>query len=698
MLSHNTISVKGKKILQAATLGCVGALCVSTAEAATKSWTNNNGPGSGNNVWTTDTNWEPVNPPTTADLARIVSGTGSTIFLRQSGSPGSVDVGVISFESGNYRNLFAGASSAGINFGSSAAVLANQGGMIGDVDLVSSVWTPKVTFTLPSSGSLTVGAPAGSTLEMNARITGAASVNYARTTGSGNAFAYIGPEFTSTLPEIESTYSGGTTIGSNFYMIVQESSAYTGSTLDAGPLGVGTVTLAGGTLQFFSVAGGTLTMGNALHVTANSRLLGSDYSGAILKGTASFSTGTATGHTLGIERVIDVIRFDDAAFSSADVGTIDVRSTADGVNNFDVDFRVSTGTNIFGGALTSYVDGTPNGVPQHAGCLIKTGNGELGVKHFRVHVMNIDEGILRVNQSSSTGGTPDFKGSTTGTTRVRRLRLDGVVNPNLNDPDSFPGDAQPTVKLDLTNNDLIVDWRGKFSNSPLGTLTNNGSLGVGSSGYVGALRSAWLGNGTSQVGSWLGNGITSSVAAANAASFAIAYADSSELYGISGDGTATFFDHVVSSTATLFKFTFHGDFNVDGQTTISDQALLFANWNMPARWMTGDTNYDGLANITDFAFLAANFNAGQGTGNQLRGGEGELPLTDVYIAMLDHPQIYWESRDWTEFWNEYFAVFDGMNLGEIPARPEGMRSVPEPAGLVIALLLATRRRKRVGIC
>ena len=63
--------------------------------------------------------------------------------------------------------------------------------------------------------------------------------------------------------------------------------------------------------------------------------------------------------------------------------------------------------------------------------------------------------------------------------------------------------------------------------------------------------------------------------------------------------------------------------------------------------------------------------------------------------ILDFPGWYWDARDHTEFWQEYFAAFDAMNLGTIPARPLE-RGVPEPAtriAIVIAMVTVNRRRQ-----
>ena len=220
-------------------------------------------------------------------------------------------------------------------------------------------------------------------------------------------------------------------------------------------------------------------------------------------------------------------------------------------------------------------------------------------------------------------------------------------------------------------------------------------LGVGSSGYVGALRHAFVGNGTQL---WSGNGITSSVAAANSGSFAIGYAESDSFFNISGDGTATFSDQVVSAQAVLLKFTYHGDFNLDGQTNLGDYSILASRFNTAQLWTGGDSNYDGFNDLGDFGLLAANYNAGVGA--QWRPGPHALPpLAELYIAMLDTPAIYWEAKSSPSIWR-LFEPFESMNLGAPPPVPAYLlaRGIPEPAsglcGLIWCASALSRRVRR----
>lgn len=689
-LSLTTSAGKSNRILLRPIAFCAMLMSVSAVHAQTTNWT-----GGENAVWTRPGNWDD-GVPSTARIAVVqTGGTGTNLFLREI-SDGDVAVGTLIFAHDAFRNILGGtngASAATLNFASTGGIDADiypapkgtglPPGEIGNV--VSGV--PQVTVSVPAGGTLTVRTVRE--VVLNAPVVGDASVSFAPLNNAPFPLVSIGSL-------TQSGYTGGTNVASGITVAANSSSiAGTGTlagTLASGPLGRGAVTLAGGSLSINAA-----TLGNALSVVQDSELLGGE---AWLTGTLNLSTagsqpGTLIGHRLFVNATSGPIGFANAHYSAADAGTIAITSTAEGNTQFDVDLRMSNGASVFGGAVGEVVNSFPNGVPAPDGSVIKTGTGEFATRHFRVHVMDISAGTLRVNQSSSVaGGTPDFPGSEEGTSRVRRLRLEGVPNPVGSNP---PGEANPTVRLDLTNNDLIVDWKGKFSFSPLGTIVNAGTV-TSATGYAGALRAAYtgyMGNGTQ---AWSGTGITSSVAQQNAGSFAIGYAESGPFFNISGDETATFSGQVVSAEAVLFKFTYQGDFTLDGRTNIADFSILAANFNTPQLWTGGDSTYDGLANIADFSQLAANFNAGNGGGGgpQLRGGPP--PLAELYLALLDHPQIYWEARlDPSIWWR--FEPIEALNLGTIPPVPPSLlaRGVPEPSAAVAAGLLAWVRLRRRGV-
>ncbi|HRK32353.1 MAG TPA: hypothetical protein PLD59_14900, partial [Tepidisphaeraceae bacterium] len=146
----------------------------------------------------------------------------------------------------------------------------------------------------------------------------------------------------------------------------------------------------------------------------------------------------------------------------------------------------------------------------------------------------------------------------------------------------------------------------------------------------------------------------------------------------------------VDSTSLLMRFTYYADADLSGQVGLPDFTILGNAFGLTnAHWSDGDANYDGVIDLNDFTALATNFGM-----NQLARG-GPPRLQPLYIALLDYPQIYWEARGSRELW-AMFEQFESMNLGPIPAMPEGLRSIPEPAtgAAVLLAMAATRYRTR----
>jgi hypothetical protein len=141
-----------------------------------------------------------------------------------------------------------------------------------------------------------------------------------------------------------------------------------------------------------------------------------------------------------------------------------------------------------------------------------------------------------------------------------------------------------TGKLDLTDNDAIIDYTGA---SPVNSIHN-----LLASGYA--------------AGVWNGAGINSSVAASNPVKdTALGYGESS---AILGGGGGTFSGVAVDATAILIKYTWYADANLDGKVDTLDFNTLAANFGGSGKhWFQGDFNFDGLVDTLDFNKLAANF-------------------------------------------------------------------------------------------
>jgi T5SS/PEP-CTERM-associated repeat protein len=151
---------------------------------------------------------------------------------------------------------------------------------------------------------------------------------------------------------------------------------------------------------------------------------------------------------------------------------------------------------------------------------------------------------------------------------------------------SLTVDSANAGKLDLSDNDMIVDYSGS---SPLATIQS-----LIQAGYNG--------------GSWTGDGITSSSAAAaslSAHKTALGYAEASALFG---SFPATFSGQSVDSTSILIRYTLSGDANLDGTVDTLDFNSLAANFGSSINlWSAANFNYDGAIDTLDFNLLASNF-------------------------------------------------------------------------------------------
>src|SRR5205823_6496341 len=121
----------------------------------------------------------------------------------------------------------------------------------------------------------------------------------------------------------------------------------------------------------------------------------------------------------------------------------------------------------------------------------------------------------------------------------------------------------PTARLDLADNDLVLNYSAV---SPVGTWTGtayNGVSGMIQSGYNG--------------GTWTGNGIRTS--SANSIT-ELGVAEAWQAFGISGTQTAAFSGETVDSTTVLVKYTYAGDASLDGKLNVDDYGHIDFNVNL----------------------------------------------------------------------------------------------------------------------
>ena len=145
--------------------------------------------------------------------------------------------------------------------------------------------------------------------------------------------------------------------------------------------------------------------------------------------------------------------------------------------------------------------------------------------------------------------------------------------------------------LDLGNNDLIDNY------------SHNGTPDAARLSAIQLLLKTGYNGGT-----WTGKGITSSTAAAIAASSnihktALGYTEASSDALGSHNGIGLDNDSIV------IVYTYAGDATLDGTVDSNDFAALAAHYGQTSGvgWIQGDFNYDGTVNALDFNALATNY-------------------------------------------------------------------------------------------
>jgi hypothetical protein len=176
-----------------------------------------------------------------------------------------------------------------------------------------------------------------------------------------------------------------------------------------------------------------------------------------------------------------------------------------------------------------------------------------------------------VNLSASAGvANLTLSGNATLTvlqTGSRVLRTSGIA-------------IAPGSKLDMKDNNLIIDYTGTSPASSIRDLLITGRNG----------------------GAWNGLGLTSSTAATTP-NRALGIAEAADI------GTpASFAGQPIDSTTILVRYTVSGDADLDRDVDVADLGALASNWQQSnRRWSQGDFDYSatGLVDVNDLGILAS---------------------------------------------------------------------------------------------
>jgi hypothetical protein len=156
-------------------------------------------------------------------------------------------------------------------------------------------------------------------------------------------------------------------------------------------------------------------------------------------------------------------------------------------------------------------------------------------------------------------------------------------------------------KLDLADNDLIIDYSG--SASPLGSWNGAGYTGV--TGYVENGRNG---------GTWDGSGIVTSMPAAVSGKLktTLGAGEAAQMLSLAANQTATWNGQSVDSTTVIVKYTYVGDVDQNGEINGDDYFWIDSHVLRSGAvfgYGNGDINLDGEINGDDYFWLDSQINS-----------------------------------------------------------------------------------------
>jgi hypothetical protein len=321
-----------------------------------------------------------------------------------------------------------------------------------------------------------------------------------------------------------------------------------------------------------------------------------DVTGGSLHLTGSFTNllSTSVFQMTGVATATldDVSNYDDGADSlNGGIWSVTQNSTL----NFP------TGAQI----LTNNANITLSGISSSFPALntLVTNNGDLVLgQNFTTAGSLTNNGTILVGTVNLiVAGNLDGAGALTqqeqGSTTADRFRQAGISNDGLLVVrPSGTGAAASVVgaltmgasaKLDLNDNDLILDYTGPSQLAAIQTLINSARAG----------------------GAWTGSGITSTAAKnANPNNTTLGVMEASDFKSIYGP-TALFAGEAIDSTAVLVKYTYYGDTDFNGRVDFDDYSRTDSGFNQhKTGWLNGDFDGNGVVDFDDYSLIDLAFN------------------------------------------------------------------------------------------
>ncbi len=391
------------------------------------------------------------------------------------------------------------------------------------------------------------------------------------------------------------TYNGGTYTGPGTLSQEANATIAANTTLD-----VDTYDWDGGDLGPFA----NTTVNSGVILTINASAIDDDGVNDPHESTVTLNSGTVIVNTTNPWRKAGTLNFNNAGGGTPTLAGQTVFLQGGQFNSSGAS-QVTAGLRVNSGGVINTVTGTltQNGTftIQAGVTLTKTGNGTFLVNNTQGHgtgFLAVNQGTVQLNTDAgpvsgnltindaaalilnSTQHVSALNIASAGAARLTSGGSKVLVTRSL----TVAGGPPPTGVLDLTDNDMIVDYTGA---TPYTTIR----------GYIKAGYNA---------GNWLGNGVRSSTAA-GLTSTGLGYAEASLL------GLVSFSGQPVDATSILVKYTYYGDATLDGQVDISDLGLLATSWQTAGDWSQGDFDYSSFIDISDLGKLATNWQLGVGS-------------------------------------------------------------------------------------
>jgi hypothetical protein len=262
-------------------------------------------------------------------------------------------------------------------------------------------------------------------------------------------------------------------------------------------------------------------------------------------------------------------------------GSIQVLS---GNHTISAPLRLNRTTNI-DVAAGSRLTVTNNQTAQVGAGLIKSGAGNLEMKHVRAASLAVNAGTLKITSSG---------GAATGVSNVGPISIGA------------------SARLDLSDNKLIT---GSAPGSATAFIYN---------GLQREVQRAY------NFQSWDQPGLTTSQPAAQTGLTTIGITTGAARAGLGPTDTDLFGGQTYTGASTLAMYTYAGDANLDGQIDGGDYGILDNNVQIPGAdsYFNGDFNYDGVIDGGDYGIIDNNIQA-QGAPFPVSGSVGVSGVTAV---------------------------------------------------------------------